>query len=88
MSLGRWFVPQSFLRWTEGAPERYVVKPPLAPALLMTSSAEDCRAIFTERDGKLLFGEALRRFAPHEAMFGHDAIARSTARTTPASAAS
>jgi cytochrome P450 family 135 len=72
--LGRWLNPQSFLRWTESAPERYVLKAPLAPAVLLTSSAEDCRAIFTERDGKLMFGEALRRFAPHEAMFGHDAI--------------
>jgi cytochrome P450 len=74
VAIGRWFAPQSFLRWTDRTPERYLVKVPLAPALLMTSSAEDCRAIFTERDGKLLFGEALRRFAPHEAMFGHDAI--------------
>ncbi|HET7051717.1 MAG TPA: hypothetical protein VFI54_25830, partial [Solirubrobacteraceae bacterium] len=74
MAIGRWFVPQSFLRWTDRTPERYLVKAPLAPTLLMTSSSEDCRAIFTERDGKLLFGEALRRFAPHEAMFGHDAI--------------
>jgi len=74
MAIGRWFVPQSFLRWTDRTPERYLVTAPLAPRLLMTSSAEDCRAIFTERDGKLLFGEALRRFAPHEAMFGHDAI--------------
>jgi cytochrome P450 family 135 len=72
--LERWLKPQSFLRWTETAPERYVLKAPLAPALLLTSSVEDCRAIFTERDGKLMFGEALRRFAPHEAMFGHDAI--------------
>jgi cytochrome P450 len=74
VGIGRWFVPQSFLRWTEDTPERYVVKAPLVPAMLMTSSVEDCRAIFTEREGKLLFGEALRRFAPHEAMFGHDAI--------------
>jgi hypothetical protein len=74
VGIGRWFVPQSFLQWTEGTPERYVVKAPLVPAMLMTSSVEDCRAIFTEREGKLLFGEALRRFAPHEAMFGHDAI--------------
>lgn len=72
--IGRWFVPQSFLQWTERTPERYVVKAPLAPPLLLTSSVDDCRAIFTEREGKLLFGEALRRFAPHEAMFGHDAI--------------
>jgi cytochrome P450 family 135 len=74
VGIGRWFMPQSFLRWTEDTPERYVVKAPLMPAVLMTSSVEDCRAIFTEREGRLLFGEALRRFAPHEAMFGHDAI--------------
>jgi cytochrome P450 len=74
VGIGRWVAPQTFLRWTDRAPERYVVKAPLAPALLLTSSVDDCRAIFTEREGKLLFGEALRRFAPHEAMFGHDAI--------------
>ena len=72
--LDRWLVPQSFLRWTASAPERYRISPPLAPTLLLTCSPEDCRAIFTEREGKLLFGEGLRRFAPHEAMFGHDAI--------------
>ena len=61
--------------WTASAPERYVMELPLAPPVLLTCSPEDCRAIFTERDGALLFGEGLRRFAPHEAMFGHDAIA-------------
>jgi hypothetical protein len=70
----RWLAPQSFLRWTASAPERYVITAPLAPKVLLTCSPEDCRAIFTEREGKLLFGEGLRRFAPHEAMFGHDAI--------------
>ena len=73
--LQRWFVPQSFVGWTASAPERYVMELPLAPPVLLTCSPEDCRAIFTERDGALLFGEGLRRFAPHEAMFGHDAIA-------------
>jgi cytochrome P450 family 135 len=73
--LDRWFVPHSFVRWTDSVPERYVMDLPLAPAVLLTCSPEDCRAIFTERDGALLFGEGLRRFAPHEAMFGHDAIA-------------
>jgi len=73
--LERWFVPQSFRRWTEGMPERYVMDLPLAPPVLLTCSPEDCRALFTEREGALLFGEGLRRFAPHEAMFGHDAIA-------------
>ena len=67
-------MPQSFLEWTDNTPERFLVKAPLVPAVLMTSSVEDCRTIFTEREGRLLFGEALRRFAPHEAMFGDDAI--------------
>jgi cytochrome P450 len=66
--------PQRFTRWTDGAAERYVIDLPLAPSLLLTCSPEDCRTIFTERDGALLFGEGLRRMAPHEAMFGHDAI--------------
>jgi hypothetical protein len=73
--LDRWFVPQSFARWTEAAPERYVMRLPMAPPVMLTCSPDDCRALFTERDGALLFGEGLRRFAPHEAMFGHDAIA-------------
>ncbi|HTU98562.1 MAG TPA: cytochrome P450 [Solirubrobacteraceae bacterium] len=73
--LQRWFAPQSFVGWTESAAERYVMELPLAPPVLLTCSPADCRAVFTERDGALLFGEGLRRFAPHEAMFGHDAIA-------------
>jgi cytochrome P450 len=72
--LDRFIVPESFLRWTASGPDRYLIRAPLAPKVLLTCSPEDCRAIFTERDGKLLFGEGLRRFAPHEAMFGHDAI--------------
>jgi hypothetical protein len=73
--LQRWFVPHSFVGWTESAPERYVMDLPLAPPVLLTCSPDDCQAVFTERDGALRFGEGLRRFAPHEAMFGHDAIA-------------
>ncbi len=73
--LDRWVVPQAFRRWTDATPERYRLNLPFAPNVLMTCSPADCQAIFTERDGALLFGEGLRRFAPHEAMFGHDALA-------------
>lgn len=72
--IDRWFVPERFLSWTGSVPDRYVMALPLAPTMLLTCSPQDCREIFTERDGALLFGEGLRRFAPHEAMFGHDAI--------------
>jgi cytochrome P450 len=72
--LDRWLVPRRFLDWTEAVPERYKIELPLAPTVLLTCSPEDCRVVFSERDGALLFGEGLRRFAPHEAMFGHDAL--------------
>jgi cytochrome P450 len=68
-------MPQRFVRWTDRLPDRYLLDLPLAPKLLLTCSPEDCEAIFGEREGALLFGEGLRRFAPHEAMFGHEAIA-------------
>jgi cytochrome P450 len=72
--LDRWIFPQRFIKWTDAAPDRYVVDMPWAPKVLLTCSPEDCRTIFAERDGALLFGEGLRRMAPHEAMFGHDAL--------------
>ncbi|MFZ0040146.1 MAG: cytochrome P450 [Solirubrobacteraceae bacterium] len=73
--LDRWFRPERFADWGDGTPDRYLLRLPLLPSLVLTCSPEDCRAIFTEREGTLQFGEGLRRLAPHEAMFGHDAIA-------------
>jgi cytochrome P450 len=70
----RWLRPSRLRHWSECEPDRYVMKLPLAPRMLLTCSPEDSRAIFTDRSGTLLFGEGLRRFAPHEAMFGHDAL--------------
>ena len=72
--LDRWVFPQRFIKWTDAAPDRYVVDMPWAPKVLLTCSPDDCRTIFAEHDGALLFGEGLRRMAPHEAMFGHDAL--------------
>jgi cytochrome P450 len=72
--LDRWVVPQRFLRWTDSAPERIWLGVPLAPRILFTCSPDDARIVFTERDGRLRFGEGLRRFAPHEALFGADAL--------------
>ena len=72
--LDRWVFPTRYLSWPDSAPERYKIDLPLGPAVLLTCSPEDLRVVFTERDGALLFGEGLRRLAPHEAMFGHDAL--------------
>jgi cytochrome P450 family 135 len=73
-AIDRWIAPQRFRNWTDTTPDRYLLGLPLAPELLLTSDPEDARAIFTERDGALQFGEGLRRLAPHEPMFGHDAL--------------
>jgi cytochrome P450 len=47
---------------------------PLLPRILLLGHPDDARAVFTERDGALRFGEGLRRLAPHEPMFGHEAL--------------
>ncbi|WP_446221265.1 cytochrome P450 [Nocardia sp. IBHARD005] len=54
--------------------ERVLVDLPLLPKMLITSSPQDCKAIFTERDGALKLGEALRKMAPHEMLFGSEMI--------------
>jgi hypothetical protein len=59
--LDRWVFPQRFIKWTDAAPDRYVVEMPLTPPVLLTCSPDDCRTIFAEHDGALLFGEGLRR---------------------------
>jgi hypothetical protein len=72
--LDRWVFPARYQDWSDSFPERYKIDLPFGPAVLLTCSPEDVRVVFGERDGALLFGEGLRRLAPHEAMFGHDAL--------------
>ncbi|MCH9729720.1 MAG: cytochrome P450 [Actinomycetia bacterium] len=50
--------------------ERFVLKVPLMPTMMWTSSPEDVRAVFQDKSGALSFGTALRRMAPHEIVFG------------------
>ena len=73
-NLDRAIWPHRFLDWEGRVPERMTINLPLIPRVFLTASPEDCRAVFTDRSGTLLFGEGLRRFAPHEALFGHDAL--------------
>ena len=75
-TLNRWIAPQRLRSWTDTVPERYWLGLPLAPRVLFTCSPEDIRAIFSERDGVLQFGEGMLRLAPHEPMFGHEAMKR------------
>ncbi|MGH8460072.1 MAG: cytochrome P450 [Stenotrophobium sp.] len=69
-----WAAPEFARKHFEKLGERVVVKVPLLPTLLVTSSPADCRAIFTDHSGAIRFGEALRRMAPHEAIFGTEMI--------------
>jgi hypothetical protein len=66
--------PKRVLDWHGRVPDRLTLAVPLLPRILLLGDPEDARAVFTERDGALRFGEGLRRLAPHEPMFGHDAL--------------
>jgi cytochrome P450 len=66
--------PERVLDWHGRVPDRLTLAVPLLPRILLLGGPEDARAVFTERDGALRFGEGLRRLAPHEPMFGHDAL--------------
>jgi cytochrome P450 len=54
--------------------ERFLITVPLGPKLVVTSSPQDAKAVFSDRDGALSFGQLLRRFTPHESLFGSDAF--------------
>ncbi|HJS94688.1 MAG TPA: cytochrome P450, partial [Solirubrobacteraceae bacterium] len=70
----RVFRPEQVLDWPGRVPDRLTLAAPLLPRILLLGDPEDARAVFTERDGELRFGEGLRRLAPHEPMFGRDAL--------------
>ncbi|WP_166909029.1 cytochrome P450 [Mycobacterium sp. DL440] len=69
-----WLAPEFTRRQLTKRGERMLIDIPLLPKLLFTSSPQDCKAIFTERDGALKLGEALRQMAPHEMLFGAEMI--------------
>ncbi len=56
-----------------GLGDRFVIDVHAGPKVVMTSCPQDAKAVFADRDGALSFGEVLRRFTPHEALFGSDA---------------
>lgn len=71
---GRFFRPLGQRSPLRGIGERFLIDLPMGPKMVVTSSPEDARAIFADRDGALSFGELLKRFSPHERLFGSDAF--------------
>lgn len=69
-----WAAPEFTRKQLAKRGERVVIDVPLLPTMLFTSSPSDCKAVFTDRSGDLKFGEALRRMAPHEMLFGTEVI--------------
>jgi cytochrome P450 family 135 len=57
--------------WTLG--ERFVIDLSVGPKVVVTSSPQDAKVVFADRERALSFGEMLRRFTPHEPLFGSDA---------------
>lgn len=68
-----WTFPELARNWLLKHEDRVVFEVPFLPPLLATASPDDCKAIFTDREC-LRFGEALRRMAPHEMVFGSEMI--------------
>jgi cytochrome P450 len=54
--------------------ERFVIDHPGTPTLFVTSSPDDVRSMFAERDGALSLGRALHRMTPHPVLFGDDSL--------------
>jgi cytochrome P450 len=71
---GRFFRPLGQRSPLRGIGERFVIDMPFGPKMVVTSSPDDAKAIFADRDGALSFGELLKRFSPHERLFGSDAF--------------
>lgn len=69
-----WAAPEFTRKQLGKLGERVMVDVPMLPPLLVTSSPQDCKAIFHERGGALRLGEALRKMAPHEMLFGSEMI--------------
>jgi cytochrome P450 family 135 len=71
---GRFFRPggRRSPLWELG--ERFLIAVPQGPKVVVTSSPQDAKAVFSDRDGALSFGQLLRRFTPHESLFGSDAF--------------
>lgn len=65
-----WRKPETARRQFALYGERFVMDVPLLPTMLWTSSPDDVRAVFQEKSRALSLGAGLRRFAPHEALFG------------------
>ncbi|MGH3949680.1 MAG: cytochrome P450 [Pseudonocardiaceae bacterium] len=72
--VGYWVAPDFTRKQWVKRGDRVVVNVPGLPTLLFTSSPADCKTVFTSRDSGLRLGEALRRMAPHEVLFGTEMI--------------
>lgn len=71
---GRFFRPLGQRSPLRGLGERFLIDIPWGPTMVVTSSPEDAKAVFADRDGVLSFGELMKRFSPHEKLFGSDAF--------------
>jgi cytochrome P450 family 135 len=71
---GRFFRPLGQQSPLRGLGEQFLIDIPWGPKMVVTSSPEDAKAVFADREGALSFGELLRRFSPHERLFGSDAF--------------
>jgi cytochrome P450 len=72
--IGRLFRPGAHGSPLGALGDRFTMHPLGFPACLVTQSPDDTRALFSDRSGALSFAETLRRFTPHEPLFGSDSF--------------
>ena len=75
ISLAAWaklfFAPETARQQLAALGERFTLDVPLLPTMFWTSSPDDVRAVFQEKNRAWSFGTGLRRLAPHEIVFGN-----------------
>ena len=71
---GRFFRPFGQTSPLRGIGEQFLIDIPFGPKMVVTSSPDDAKAVFADREGILSFGELMKRFSPHEKLFGSDAF--------------
>src|SRR6201999_3931326 len=71
---GRFFRPLGQHSPLRDLGERFLIDIPWGPKMVVTSSPEDARAVFADREGALSFGELMRRFSPQKKLWGSAAF--------------
>lgn len=69
-----WLRPERFLARCGALGERFILKFPGVRPMVCITGSEDVRAVFTGDYNAVCLGEAIKRLAPHEILFGPEIL--------------